>query len=101
MKFTSGVTPADLLVASMAAEPFSSMYLWTGIGGAQNQVLLCCCWLTVWDQAEALPTELCWLSLNFHDFHAFVFCKLVSNIDKPMLNVQNRGISGQKMLTSQ
>ena len=25
--FPSGVTPADLLVASMAAEPFSSMYL--------------------------------------------------------------------------
>ena len=33
-RFTSGVTPADLLAASMAAEPFSSMYLQTSIGGA-------------------------------------------------------------------
>ena len=27
LRFTSGVTPADLSVASMAAKPFSSMYL--------------------------------------------------------------------------
>ena len=33
--FTSGVTPADLLATSMAAEPFSSTYL-QGIGGARN-----------------------------------------------------------------
>ena len=29
----SGVTPANLLAASMAAEPFSSSYLREGIGG--------------------------------------------------------------------
>ena len=38
-RFVSGVTPADLLVASMAAELFSSTYLQTGIGEAQNQDL--------------------------------------------------------------
>ena len=32
LRFTSGVTPADLLAASMAADPFSSMYLRAGIG---------------------------------------------------------------------
>ena len=34
LRFTSGVTPADLLAASMTAEPISSTYLWPGIGGA-------------------------------------------------------------------
>ena len=38
---TSGVTPADLLAASMAAESISSMYLQTGIGGTQNWELSC------------------------------------------------------------
>ena len=33
--FTYGATPADLLAASMAAQPFSSTYLATGIGGAR------------------------------------------------------------------
>ena len=32
LRLTSGVTPADLLVASMAAEPISSTYLRAGIG---------------------------------------------------------------------
>ena len=32
----SGVTPASLFVASMAAKPFSSTYLQAGIGGARN-----------------------------------------------------------------
>ena len=31
-RFTSGATPADLLAASMATEPFSSVYLRAGIG---------------------------------------------------------------------
>ena len=34
LRFTSGVTPADLLVASMAAKLVSSTYLQPGIGGA-------------------------------------------------------------------
>ena len=42
LRFTSGVTPANLLVASMTAKPSSSTYLWAGIGGVQNQDLLCC-----------------------------------------------------------
>ena len=33
LKFTSGVTPADLLAASMTANPISSTYLQAGIGG--------------------------------------------------------------------
>ena len=40
LRFTSGVTPADLLEASMAAEPISFTYLWASIGGAQNWDLL-------------------------------------------------------------
>ena len=36
LRFISGVTPADLFAASMAAEPFSSTYLWVGIGGSRN-----------------------------------------------------------------
>ena len=36
LKFTSSMTPADLLVASMATEPFSSTYLQGGNGGTQN-----------------------------------------------------------------
>ena len=34
LRFTSGVTLADLLVASMAAEPFHPFYLCTSIGMA-------------------------------------------------------------------
>ena len=41
LRFTSGATPADLLAVSMAAKRISSTYLWAGIGGAQNQDLLC------------------------------------------------------------
>ena len=58
-RFTSSVTPADLLAASMAAEPFCFTYLWASIGGAWNWDLLCHCGFTVWDQSDALPTELC------------------------------------------
>ena len=55
LRFTSGVTPADLLVASMAAKSFSSTYLWTSIGGTWDQDLSHC-YLTVWVQANA-PTN--------------------------------------------
>ena len=36
LRVTSGVTPANLLLASMAAKPFSSTYLQAGIGGARR-----------------------------------------------------------------
>ena len=39
LRFTFGVIPADLLVASIAAERISSAYLRAGIGGAQNRNL--------------------------------------------------------------
>ena len=42
LRFTSGVTPADLLVASLEAELFSTTYLSAGIGGAHNWDLSCC-----------------------------------------------------------
>ena len=61
--FTSGATPANLLAANMVAKPFSSIYLWAGIGGVRSQVLP----LTVWDQAYDLPTELC-RHANFDEF---------------------------------
>ena len=38
-RFTSGATAADLLVASMAVEPFSSMYLGTSIGGLETGII--------------------------------------------------------------
>ena len=66
LRFTSGATPTDLLAASMVAKLFSSMYLWADIGWDQNQDLSCCYCLKVSDQADALPTELCWLSLNWN-----------------------------------
>ena len=55
LRFTSGVTAADRLVASMAAAPISSTYLRTGIGGAQNWDLSYC-------RRMLLPYELCQLS---------------------------------------
>ena len=59
---TSDATPADLLAGSKAVEPFSSMYLQAGIGGVRNRDLSCHHCLTVWDQADAPPTELCQLT---------------------------------------
>ena len=47
-RFTSGMTHANLLVGSMAAELISLMYLWAGIGGAWNQDLLCHRWMLYW-----------------------------------------------------
>ena len=41
LRFTSGVTPANLLAASMAAEPISSTRLWADIGGTHNWDLSC------------------------------------------------------------
>ena len=38
-RFTSGVTPAHLLAASIATKPFSSTYWRTSIGGARDQDL--------------------------------------------------------------
>ena len=43
--FMSGVKPADLLVASMAAEPITSTYLQAGIGRVWNQDVLCRRWM--------------------------------------------------------
>ena len=56
LSFTSGVTPDDLLVASMAAEPFWSTYMHTNIGGVRVQDVACCL-PTICDKTEALPTE--------------------------------------------
>ena len=72
LRFTSGVTPADILAASMAAKSFSSTYLQTSIGGAWDQNLLCmllphsvrpgrCS--TDW----AMPARLSWsVTVSFH-----------------------------------
>ena len=65
LRFTSGVTPADLLVASMAAELFSSTYLLTGIGGTQNWDLSCCHSQCETRYADSLPTELCRLRFTY------------------------------------
>ena len=39
LRFPSGATPADLLVASIAAEPISPTYLRPGIGWARMEDL--------------------------------------------------------------
>ena len=53
LRFRSGVTPADLLVASMVAKPFWTTYLHTSIGVAQAQDWVCLC-LTTCDKTGAL-----------------------------------------------
>ena len=50
---------ANFLAASMVGKLFSSTYLQAGISGTRNLDLLCRHYLTMWDQADALPTELC------------------------------------------
>ena len=45
LRFTSSATPADLLMASMAAELISSMCLWAGIGGAWSWDSSICRWM--------------------------------------------------------
>ena len=65
MRFTTFAMYVDLLVASMAAKPFSSTYLQAGIGGAQNWDLSCCCC-----DANALLTELAQLMNHL----CFVLC---------------------------
>ena len=42
LRFTSGATPANLLVASMGAKLLPSTSLWAGIGGAWKRDLSCC-----------------------------------------------------------
>ena len=42
LRFTSGVTPADLLMARIAAKPFSSTYLRAVIGQVRNEDLSQC-----------------------------------------------------------
>ena len=57
IRFTYGATPADLLTANMAAKLFSSTYLQTSIGGAQDLDL------SYVSLSYALPTELCQLGI--------------------------------------
>ena len=40
LRFTSGATPADLLAASLTAEPFRSTSLQTSIGGGHCLIIL-------------------------------------------------------------
>ena len=64
LRFTSGATPADILAASIVAEPFQSMYLQTNIDRAWVCYLSYHCF-TAWYKTYALPTELCWLGVFF------------------------------------
>ena len=59
LRFTSGVTPADLLVASMAAEPFQSTYLRTSIGGLKRAAA------SQHATKYVQPTDLCQLGLSW------------------------------------
>ena len=63
LRFTSGVTPADLLVDCMAAKSFQFMYLWTSIGGIyyatdlQHETRQALYWLR--NAGSALLIQLC------------------------------------------
>ena len=61
--FMLGVTPADLLEASMAAELFS-VYLQVAIGGTQSLHLSCRYSQYETKQPDALVTDLCWLGAS-------------------------------------
>ena len=98
LRFTSGATPANLLVASIAAELFFSTYLQAGIGRAWNQDLSCHHCLTVWDQADTLPTELCRFNCTllpfiilFHNEHGMF--QMITNICKLYWVLLKRGYS--------
>ena len=57
LRFTSSATPVDFLAVTMAAQPYLSIYLCTGICGAwvQDQAYHC---LTACDKTDAVLTEL-------------------------------------------
>ena len=81
LRFTFGVTPADLLAASMTVEPFSSTYLQVGIDGAEARIYRAVT-ASVLAQADVLPTDLFWLGskLHFFAFGPFHFFWCVINI---------------------
>ena len=98
LRFTYGATPANLLVASIAAELFFSTYLQAGIGRAWNQDLSCHYCLTVWDQADTLPAELCRFGCTllrfivlFHNEHSMF--QMITNICKLYGVLLKRGYS--------
>ena len=68
LRFTSGVTPADLLLASMAVQPFSSMYLQTSICWAHKGVCRACNCLIV--EVEIFRKPLIPILHNTVDFFA-------------------------------
>ena len=63
LRFTCSVTPADLLVASMAAEPFDPHTCIQALVGLESSVPC----LTACDKTDVLPNELSW-------FGSFVKC---------------------------
>ena len=66
MRLTSGATLADLLVASMTCEPFSSTYLRAGIGGARNRDLSCC------RRVDGVGYEICRSMKDVHNSICFM-----------------------------
>ena len=90
-RFTSGATPADLLVASMAAKPFDSHTYIQALVGIRVQDQACCC-LIACDKTDTLPTELrqhgtqCKTKLNENAFQWDAYCPLVDHI--PACTVQ-------------
>ena len=91
MRFTSGATPADLLVASMAAKPISSTYLrrhWWELNGRP---------LTPW--ANAQPTELCRLGPNLDTLEQSLR-SLLSSDSEPQTDMDDDSDTSCQMTTS-
>ena len=82
LRFTSGVTPADLLAASMAAEPFHSPTCVQVFMGFKSRIK---CASASCDKTDALPTKLCLLG-NFVPFSWFLELILIL-IKKVILKV--------------
>ena len=71
---------------------FSSTYMEAGISGAQNQDLSCHHCLTVWDGADALPTELCWFGFCWYIFVHRHFLSIDTNLQVLSFNYVGRSV---------
>ena len=75
LRFTPGVALADLLAASMTAKPFHVFMIRHWWGSKLGSIMLP---LTVWDQADTLLTESCWL--GFWKLNSLMFTYILNTL---------------------